>query len=460
MSVALEPGQKIDGFRLEEPLHMGGLAHLWRVTKPGIDFPLLMKIPLLRRGETPLTIVGFEVEQMILPRLEGPHVPRFVASGDFEGPYLVMELIEGATLKARLDELPLPAKEVAAIGIAVAGALHAIHRQQVLHLDVKPSNVIMRPDGEAVLIDFGLARHLALPDLPGEEFDGPIGTGAYISPEQVRGVRNDPRSDLYALGVMLYFLATGERPFGEPASAREWGRRLYRDPKPPRAWVPGIPPWLEEVILRCLEVDVIKRYQTSAQITFDLSHPDDVVVRQRTQGPPGVGLLKAGAAWLQRLRDRSAINAPAASRPAEVPLIVAAIDLDPEHEALATALRRTVRHVLQTVPGARLACVNVQKLAAVALDPTEDAQGRNIHVQRLAGLKHWAGPVEHIAGRITYHVFEAHDAAAALVDFARRNHVDHIIMGARGSSRMRRYLGSVCSRVVAEAPCTVTVVRT
>ena len=103
-----EPGQSVGGFRLEELLHQGGTASLWRVTGDEASFPLVMKIPLLRPGENPITIVGFEVEQMILPRLSGIHAPRFVASGDFEMPYIVMERIDGRSLDARRGDLPLP----------------------------------------------------------------------------------------------------------------------------------------------------------------------------------------------------------------------------------------------------------------------------------------------------------------------------------------------------------------
>lgn len=183
----LQAGQIIDGFRLVEPLESGGMASFWRVTRDGDGSPMVMKIPLLRPGEDPLTIIGYEVEQMILPRLAGPHAPRFIAAGDFERPYIVMEFIAGASVKSLLARLPLPANEVARI----AFALHDIHRQHVIHLDLKPSNVILRGE-DAVLIDFGLSRHDQLPDLVQEEAEGPAGTGAYISPEQVLGQRSDP----------------------------------------------------------------------------------------------------------------------------------------------------------------------------------------------------------------------------------------------------------------------------
>ena len=117
--------------------------------------PLIMKVPRIKGGDDPTTIVGFEVEQMIMPMLSGPHVPKFIARGDFtRQPYIVMERIEGTSLKARFDAAPIPVAEVAEIGAKVATALHELHRQHVVHLDVKPSNVMLRPTGEAVLVDF------------------------------------------------------------------------------------------------------------------------------------------------------------------------------------------------------------------------------------------------------------------------------------------------------------------
>jgi eukaryotic-like serine/threonine-protein kinase len=456
---ALEAGQLIDGFRLIEPLQSGGMASFWRVARAGDDLPMVMKIPLLQQGEDPLTIIGYEVEQMILPRLTGPHVPRFVAAGDFERPYIVMEFIEGLTLKSLDEKVPLPPNEVAAIGAKVAFALHDIHRQHVIHLDLKPSNVILRGD-HAVLIDFGMSRHDQLPDLVREETEGLVGTGAYIAPEQILYNRSDPRSDLFALGVILYFLATGENPFGEPELLSNWRRRLWRDPVPPRGRNAAVPPWLQEIILRCLEVDPDARYATAAQLAFDLQHPDQVVLTQRAARKRHDSTLSVARRWLRTKRNlpqqqRRAVT----SHLANAPIVMAAIDLGPGHEPLSQALALTVRRVLATEPNARLACVNVLKLARLTPDEIEDAQGRNPHLGRLVELKHWARSIRVAPERITYHVLESTNPAAQIVDYARQNCVDHIVIGARGSSMLRRYLGSVSAHVVAESPCTVTVVR-
>ena len=460
-----EAGMVIDGFLLQEKVHTSGMATLWRVARVeavGLAHPpLLMKVPILGYNDDPAAVVGFEVEQMLMPKLAGIHVPRFVACGDFTvQPYIVMELIPGNSLRARFDDAPLPPEEVAAIGAKVATALHDLHRQGAIHHDVKPSNIMFRASGEAILIDFGLSRHDKLPDLLAEEFRLPMGTGPYISPEQVLHIRNDPRSDLFAVGVMLYYLATGERPFGNPGSIRGLRRRLYRDPVPPRALNRMVQPWLQEVILRCLEVNPADRYDTAAQLAFDLQHPDQVTLSARANKSNSDGLLAVTKRWIRSIGIEPRLHQSASEQLSQAPIIVAAIDVAQGSEALADTLRLATRRILQTEPGARLACVTVRKTNRIAMDAMVDKEGRNLHVKHLVALKHWARPLNIAPDKVTFHVLEAADPAAAIVDYARSNDVDHIVIGSRGSSALRRYLGSVSSQVVAQAACTVTVVKT
>jgi nucleotide-binding universal stress UspA family protein len=449
-------GRVIDGFRLEQKIHEGGMATIWSVTHPDVAGPMVMKIPFVRHGEDPATILGFEVERMILPRLSGIHVPRFVATGDFEQPYIVMERVPGRSLLTRLPETPLPLDEVVSLGATIATALHAIHRQRVIHHDVKPSNVILHPEGHAVLIDLGFARHADLPDVLAEEIHGPVGTGPYVSPEELGSNRADPRSDLFALGVILYFLATGERPFGDPTRRSDWRRRLWRDPVPPRQRRHDVSPWLQEIILRCLEIDPRMRHLSAAALADDLRHPEQVMLTARAERVARDSLGSVAMRWL---RARKEGPPPHALRDPRTTFVMVAVDLAPGHESLTHALRAAVRRTLLSEPGARLACVNVLKLSRLSNDPSEDELGRNVHLRRLAELKRWARPLGIDAERITYHVLESPDPAGALLEHARTNQVDHVVMGARASSTLRRFLGSVSSQVVAEAPCTVTVVR-
>ncbi len=459
----LSPGTILDGFTIGKVVHRGGMAIFYDVTHPDHAMPMLMKVPIISEGEDPAAIVGFEMEQMILPRLTGRHVPRFIAKGDFaRQPYLVYERIAGDTLYKRLDKLPLPPLEVAAIGAKIATALHDLHGQHVVHLDIKPSNIIMRePDGEVVLIDYGLSRHDQLPDLMDEEFRLPYGTAPYMAPEQVYGIRSDPRSDLFALGVLMYFFATGVRPFGDPQRLKGLKRRVWWDAAPPRKLRPGIPPWLQEIILRCLSPDPAARHPTAAQLAFDLTHPEQVQLTPRSE-------KLTRDPWTVRLKRR--FN-PDSFRPSRImvkrldatmssaPIIAAAIDLSESHRELTDAIRMTVGRILKALPEARLACINVQKINLITLDEQVDGDGHSIHVQRLVALKDWARTIGLPDDRVTVHVLEAVDAGGAILDYVRKNNVDHVVLGATTNALLRNILGSVASEIVQKAPCTVTVVR-
>jgi len=457
---SVQPGAVIDGFTIGECVHHGGMATLWSVSRPGIAVPLLMKIPRMSEGEDPAAIVSFEMEQMILPRLSGPHVPRCFATGDFaRQAYVVMERIPGKTLYSRLDELPLAYEEASAVVGKIAGALSELHRQHVIHHDIKPSSIMFRPSGEAVLIDFGLSHHNHLPDLLQEEFRLPYGTAPYMAPERLLGVRDDPRSDLFSLGVLLYFFTTGERPFGESETLRGMRRRLWRDPYPPRKLRSDYPPWLQEIVLRCLEIEPAWRQPTASQLAFELAHPDQIKLTARSErlkrDPLSSVLRRRFNRELTRPKARSDLAAQLASGP----IVAVALDLVEGSDALNEALRVTSERILATLPSARLACLNVLKLGRITIDRTLDEEGKNKHIDRLVTLRQWASPLKLDENRLTVHVLEAVDPAAAILEFATANHVDHIVIGARQNSLARRLLGSVSAKVAAEAACTVTVVR-
>ena len=336
----LEPGTLLDGFRLEEILHRGGMAMLWRVSRAGEPMPMLMKVPIITEGEDPAAIVSFEMEQMILPRVSGVHVPKFVAAGDFGvQPYIVMERIPGKTLLPRLPELPLPYDEVAETGLKIADAFDDLHRQHVVHLDVKPSNIMFRPTGEAVLLDFGLSHHDQLPDLMKEEFRVPFGTAPYMSPEQLLGVRNDPRSDLFALGVLLYFFSTGVRPFGESQTMYGMRRRLWRDPAPPRQLKPTIRFGCRKLSCAALRSSRRWRFPTAAQLAFELSHPGQVKLTRRSERLQRDPLTTVLRRRFNKDLTR-AITLPAvAAQLASAPIVAVAVDPAEGSTQLNDALR-------------------------------------------------------------------------------------------------------------------------
>ena len=457
---SVQPGQVIDGFTVGECVHSGGMATLWSVTRPDLATPLLMKIPRVSEGEDPAAIVSFEMEQMILPRLSGPHVPACHGTGDFaHQAYVVIEPIPGTTLYSRLGELPLPYEEARVIAWKIAVALADLHRQNVIHHDIKPSSIMFRPTGEAVLIDYGLSHHNQLPDLLQEEFRVPYGTAPYMAPERLLGVRDDPRGDLFSLGVLLYFFTTGVRPFGETETLRGMRRRLWRDPQPPRKLKADYPPWLQEIVLRCLEIEPVWRYPTASQLAFELAHPDQIKLTARSERLQRDPL---STVWRRRFNgnvSQSRGKADVAAQLDAGPIVAIALDTTEGSLALNEALRVTTQRILATLPSARLACLNVLKLGRVTIDRTLDEAGNNKHIDRLVALRHWASPLKLDESRLTVHVLEAIDPAAAILEFAEANHVDHIVIGARQSSLRRTLLGSVSAKVAAEAACTVTVVR-
>jgi len=458
--VQVQPGAVIDGFTIGECVHRGGMAVLWTVTHPGIEVPLLMKIPRVSEGEDPAAIVSFEMEQMILPRISGPHVPACFGTGDFaRQAHVVIERIPGETLYKRLPDLPLPYEEARVIVAKIAAALADLHRQNVIHHDIKPSSIMFRESGEAVLIDYGLSHHNHLPDLLQEEFRLPYGTAPYMAPERLLGVRDDPRSDLFSLGVLLYFFTTGERPFGETETLRGMRRRLWRDPHPPRKLRGDYSPWLQEIVLRCLEIQPVWRYPTASQLAFDLGHPDQVRLTARSERLTRDPL---GTVWRRRFNRELTLAKPKSDMAAQLassPIVAVALDTAEASPVLSEALRVTAARMLATMPSARLACINVLKLGRVTIDRTLDEQGNNKHIDRMVALKHWASPLKLDDSRLTVHVLEAVDPASAILEFAEVNHVDHLIVGARQDSMLRSLLGSVSAKVAAEANCTVTVVR-
>jgi eukaryotic-like serine/threonine-protein kinase len=249
------------------------------------------------------------------------------------------------------------------------------------------------------------------------------------------------------------------RPFGDPQSLKGLKERLWRDPVPPRRWRPDTPKWLQEVILRCLEPNPDKRYPTAAHVAFDLKNPDQIPLTGRANKTRQDGWFVAQArksnpdtyAPAQKLATQSKFNS--------APIILVTIGPKTINGPLGAALRDKLATTLTATPQARVVAMTVLRDTDPALDALPQAATGNRHVARIVALKHWAKPLGLNDQAISYHVPEAANPADAILDYARANHVDQIIMGARAESAIRTILGSVSAQVAAHAPCTVTVVR-
>ena len=461
----LTPGTEIDGFRVLECLHAGGMAHIYAVeymqAGRGPGFPMAMKIPRMTVGDGAENIVGFEVELQILSVLTGPHTPRFVASGDLVRlPYLVMEYMPGQTLQHWLDT---PGRRdtatIARLGTAMAHAAHSLHQQNVCHLDLKPANVLLQDDGNAVLLDFGLSCHAHYPDLLAEEMRQAVGSPAWIAPEQVVGMRGDPRSDIFAIGVMLYELATGELPFGAPTTRGGMRQRLWMTPAPPRKHHPDIPDWLQEIILRCLEPEAARRYPSAAHLAFDLSNPDQVLITERGQRTQGTPLRTHFRRWLRAIGMHYQPSPLPAQQIEDTPILMVAVPHDDVTDATRYSLRQAVARSLSIRPGARLACVTVLSPSASS-DSDSERSETTLHRQHMARLRHWTQGLDLAGHPVSYHVLVSDDVAQALVRYAANSQVSMMILGAATHGlQLQRFIATVPMRVARDAPCTVVLVK-
>lgn len=463
----LAAGDVLDGFVVGECIHAGGMAQLYRVHYDGgradPGFPMVMKVPRMGGGEGAENLVGFEVEHQLLQALQGRHVPRFVAAGDIARlPYLVMEYVQGRTLQQVMDDLPrgqrhAPA-DVARWGRELALAAHSLHRQNAVHLDLKPANAIFRPNGQCVLLDFGLSWHAHYPDLLAEEMRIAVGSPAWIAPEQVVGVRGDPRSDVFAIGVILYELATGKLPFGAPQTAGGMRQRLWMDPPPPRALVPDLPPWLQEIILTCLEPEAAHRYPSAAHLAMDLAHPLQVQVGPRGERTKRTSWGTHLRRWLKAAGMHYQPSPLPAARIDEVPIVMVAVPHKDASDATLYSLRQSVNRSLGIRPGARLACVTV-------VDPVDPMSSKRsdeaeVHRHHLEQLRLWSRGIDLAGHQVSYHVLEDGDVARALLAYAGANNVSLIVLGAATHGlTMRRWIPTIPVRIASEAPCSVLLVK-
>ncbi len=436
----------MDGFVIGECIHAGGNGFIYTVTPPpdrDPGFPVAMKVPAVGRAQPTIAIESFEMEEMIHPLLSGNHVPRFVSAGDLSAtPYIAMEYVEGESLTAIIARAPIPVDEVVRIGGTLADAVSSLHAQEVIHLDLKPENFILRRDGLAVLLDFGFAHHARYPDLLAEVQHFAAGSSPYVSPEQLRNKRSDPRSDLFALGVLLYELATGTQPFGAPTTYAGMRDRLWRPPPPPRSHSSCNTPWLQEIILRCLEPTAELRYQSAAHLAFDLRHPEQVPLTDRAMRT-ATGAFSQIKHWWRSRREP-----PAGLRTAHIqaPVIMVAVDTDHPDDERHPALQWTTRQIVSLNPEFRLLCVSVISAAPLGEGATDNETASGRHLQHVLRLRQWIEPLKLPTSRRSLHVVESASAGDTLLELARANNVNLIVLGApwpkernlRGCALLRR----------------------
>jgi serine/threonine-protein kinase len=365
-----------DRYSIERELGRGGMATVYLARDLRHDRPVALKVlrPELAAAMGP---ERFRREITTAARLQHPHILGVHDSGEAAGRlWFTMPYVEGESLRDRLTrEGPLSVADAARIASEIADALHSAHRHGVIHRDVKPENVLLTEDGEALLADFGIARALATASENAARVSGRIsltdtgfsvGTPAYMSPEQAAADSSlDGRSDVYALGAVLYEMLVGEPPFTGPTPAAVIARRFAEPVRPLRTVRPGIPPELESATLRALERAPADRFATAGELAQALraastSQPRAAFpatgYRTSTKWPAVVGVvlfavLALGSAWFWR---RAHSDAPGATSGAPVTRL-AVLPFEhlgrPEDAYITDGLADEIRGKLSSVPG-------------------------------------------------------------------------------------------------------------
>ena len=291
--MALPSGTKLGPYEIQSPLGAGGMGEVYRALDTRLDRTVAIKVLASHLSASPELKQRMEREARAISSLNHPTICQLYDIGSQDGvDYLVMEYLEGETLAEKLRKGALPLNEIYKIGIAVAEGLAFAHRSGIVHRDLKPGN-IMLTQGGAKLMDFGLAKSVspqnaatgsgaapsftAMPTMSGPSPLSPlttagsvIGTIQYMSPEQIEGKEADARSDIFAVGAVLYEMATGKRPFSGKSQISLASAILESDPEPVSALKPVTPPAFEHLVTTCLQKNPEERFQTAHDIKLEL----------------------------------------------------------------------------------------------------------------------------------------------------------------------------------------------
>ena len=284
--MALTAGTRLGPYEITSAIGAGGMGEVYRARDTRLDRTVAIKVLPDSLGSDPSLRQRFEREARAISSLDHPNICGLFDIGQEGGrDYLVMQYLDGATLASRLERGPLPVNDALRIGAQIADALAVAHRRGIVHRDLKPANVMLTQGGavrqgspHATLLDFGLAKGSAISVSTGMGETMPaltaertiLGTLHYMAPEQVEGREADSRSDIFALGAVLYEMLTGRRAFPGDSPASVIAAVMSSEPKPLLEVAPLTPPALDRVVARCLAKSPDERWQSASDLSFEL----------------------------------------------------------------------------------------------------------------------------------------------------------------------------------------------
>ena len=279
----LQAGTQIDSYRIEAPVARSGMASIYRAVDSRDGRVVALKIPHPDLEADPVLFDRFQREAAIGEKLNHPGVMKVYAGEPRSRVYMVMEWCEGRLLREILEEGQMPQDRALRIAVNVLEALDYIHENGVVHRDLKPENIMVDGEDNVKLIDFGIAGDAGARRLTYANITAALGSPNYIAPEQARGKRGDARTDIYAMGIILYEMLTGQLPFQGATPLAAINDRLINYPTPPSVANSSISPQLQETIYRALERDPRSRYAHAREFAHDLQHLDQVGVEDRVE---------------------------------------------------------------------------------------------------------------------------------------------------------------------------------
>jgi eukaryotic-like serine/threonine-protein kinase len=301
----LTPGALLDGYEILDLIGAGGMGEVYRARDPILRREVAIKVLPVFVSQQPDRLRRFEQEAQAAAALNHPNILAIHRFGVFEGsPYLVSELLEGNTLRQILEHGPLAVRKAIDYGVQIARGVAAAHEKGIVHRDLKPENLFVTKDGRIKILDFGLAKLTQAQSEPQSGSDAPtathhatelglvMGTIGYMAPEQVRGQAVDHRTDIFALGAVLYEMVAGKRAFQRSTSADTMSAILNEDPPAISQIVRTAPLGLQRVIQRCLEKNPEQRFQSASDLSFALESSSDSGISGPAPAAAGRGRQK------------------------------------------------------------------------------------------------------------------------------------------------------------------------